>query len=125
MAGDELFGELPEQAKRQADAGPLEAPRLREPKRDQIELRAVDIESLIGEEHPVRVIWSYVEGLDLSGWRIASKQEATGPVIRRLRHDFCWHCGFMPPATASVARALWSGFAPATMPIAGCVAACR
>src|SRR5215211_435485 len=66
MAGDELFGELPEQAKPQADAGPLGAPRLREPKRDQIELRAVDIESLIGEDHPVRVIWAYVERLDLS-----------------------------------------------------------
>jgi transposase len=26
----------------------------------------VDIDSLIGEDHPVRVIWSYVEGLDLS-----------------------------------------------------------
>jgi transposase len=65
MAGDELFGELPEQAKRQADAAPLGAPRVREPQRDQIELRAVDIESLIGEDHPVRVIWAYVEGLDL------------------------------------------------------------
>jgi transposase len=66
MAGDELFGELPEQAKPQTDAAPPEAPRLREPRRDQIELRAVDIESLTGEDHPVRVIWSYVEGLDLS-----------------------------------------------------------
>jgi transposase len=66
MGGDELFGELPEEAKPQADGAPLGAPRLREPKRDQIELRAVDIESLIGEGHPVRVIWAYVEGLDLS-----------------------------------------------------------
>jgi transposase len=66
MAADELFGELPEQAKRQADAAALGAPRLREPQRDQIELRAVDIESLIGADHPVRLIWSYVEGLDLS-----------------------------------------------------------
>jgi transposase len=66
MAGDELFGELPEQAKPQADTAPLGAPRLREPKRDQIELRAVDIESLIGEDHRARVIWAYVEGLDLS-----------------------------------------------------------
>src|SRR6267378_517015 len=66
MGGDELFEELPERAKPQADAAPLGAPRLREPQRDQIELRAVDIESLIGEDHPVRVIWSYVEGLDLS-----------------------------------------------------------
>ncbi len=66
MGGDELFGELPEQSRPQADGAPLGAPRLREPKRDQIELRAVDIESLIGEDHPVRVIWAYVEGLDLS-----------------------------------------------------------
>lgn len=66
MAGDELFGELPDQAKRRADGAPLGAPRLREPQRDQIELRAVDIESLIGQEHPARVIWAYVEGLDLS-----------------------------------------------------------
>ena len=66
MCDEELFGALPEQAKPQADAASRAVPRLREPKRDQIELRAVDIESLIGEDHPVRVIWSYVEGLDLS-----------------------------------------------------------
>jgi len=66
MAADKLFDALPEHAKPQADAGSLEAPRLREPRRDQIELRAVDIESLIGEDHRARVIWSYVEGLDLS-----------------------------------------------------------
>src|SRR3970040_325165 len=64
--GEELLGERPERAKPQADAAPLGAPRLREPQRDQIELRAVDIESLIGADHPVRVIWAYVEGLDLS-----------------------------------------------------------
>ena len=66
MAADELFEDLPEQARPQADAPPLGAPRLREPQRDQIALRAVDIESLIGEDHPARLIWSYVEELDLS-----------------------------------------------------------
>jgi transposase len=65
MAGDDLFGELPEHTKAQVDAAPLGAPRLREPNRDQIELRAVDIESLIGEDHPARIIWAYVTGLDL------------------------------------------------------------
>ena len=65
MAGDDLFGELPEQAKARAEAAPVGAPRLREPQRNQIALRAVDIESLIGEDHPVRLIWSYVEELDL------------------------------------------------------------
>jgi transposase len=66
MAADKLFGDLPEQAKPQADAAPLGAPRLREPQRDQLALRAVDIESLIGEDHRARLIWSYVEGVDLS-----------------------------------------------------------
>ena len=65
MGGDELFEALPEQARLEADVAALAAPRLREPQRDQIELRAVDIDSLIGEDHPVRVIWAYVEGLDL------------------------------------------------------------
>jgi transposase len=66
MAGDELFEELPERAKPQSEAAPPGAPRLREPERDQIELRAVDIDSLIGEDHLARVIWTYVVGLDLS-----------------------------------------------------------
>src|SRR3954471_18792359 len=57
MAGDDkLFGELPEQARPQASAEPAGAPRLREPKRDQVELRAVDADGLIGQDHPVRVI---------------------------------------------------------------------
>jgi len=66
MAGDELFGALPDQPRPQAAEGVRGAPRLREPVRDQIELRAVDIDSLIGQDHPVRAIWAYVEGLDLS-----------------------------------------------------------
>lgn len=65
MSGEELFGELPE-GRRATQARPQGAPRVLEPVRDQIELRAVDIESLIGESHPARVIWAYVEGLDLS-----------------------------------------------------------
>jgi transposase len=66
MASDELFGELPEQARPQTDAARQAAPRLREPQRDQVELRAVDIDSLIGEDHNARIVWRYVEGLDLS-----------------------------------------------------------
>ncbi len=65
MGSDELFGELPEQTKPQVDGMPLGEPRLREPRRDQIELRATDIESLIGEDHLARIIWAYVVGLDL------------------------------------------------------------
>jgi len=66
MAGDGLFEDLPEQAKPQTDTAGFEAPRLREPKRDQIELRATDIDSLIGEDHLARLIWAFVVSLDLS-----------------------------------------------------------
>ena len=73
MAGDELFAKLPVQTKPPADVAldPADAardgaPRLREPQRDQIELRAIDIDSLIGEDHTARVIWAYVADLDLS-----------------------------------------------------------
>lgn len=65
MADDSLFEGLPEQAKPRGSAAPVGAPRLYEPQRDQIELRAVDIDSLIGKDHPARVIWAYVEQLDL------------------------------------------------------------
>src|ERR1700745_1424699 len=64
MADDKLFGELPEQSAPRTEAVPRGAPRLREPVRDQVELRAVDIDSLIGQDHPARVIWAYVEGLE-------------------------------------------------------------
>jgi transposase len=58
-----LFADLPQQqASRREAAG---EPRLREPRRDQLEWRAVDIDSLIGTDHVARMIWTYVEGLDL------------------------------------------------------------
>jgi transposase len=66
MSSDGLFVDLPEQAKPQTETSSFEAPRLREPQRGQIELRATDIDSLIGEDHVARVIWAYVLGLDLS-----------------------------------------------------------
>jgi transposase len=66
MADEKLFGELPEQSAPRTNAVPRGGPRLREPMRDQVELRAVDIDSLIGQDHRARVIWAYVEGLELS-----------------------------------------------------------
>jgi transposase len=67
MAGDGLFGELREQAKPQTEnTAPLAPPRLREPKRDQVEWRPMDIDSLIGEDHLARFFWAFVVPLDLS-----------------------------------------------------------
>src|SRR5437660_1457691 len=63
MSGDELFDDLPTYRNdRRFEAGEA---RLREPVRDQIELRAVDLEALVAPDHPARVIWDYVQKLDL------------------------------------------------------------
>ena len=88
MAGEELFEGLAAQMAPQNNATARGAPRLRAPERDQIELRAVDIDSLIGQDHPVRVIWGYVEGLDLSVLedRIRAREHTPGhpPISPRL-----------------------------------------
>jgi transposase len=86
MPDDELFGDLPVQMISQTfDAG---RPRLREPERDQIELRAVDLDRLIGADHPVRVIWDYVQGLDLRSLEqaVRAREHTPGqaPVSPRL-----------------------------------------
>ncbi len=72
MGQEELFDGLPEQCS-PAGGGALGAARLREPARDQIELRAMDIDSLIGADDPVRVIWGYASRLDLSALENAIK----------------------------------------------------
>jgi transposase len=41
-------------------------PRLVRPNRAQIELRPLDLESLVPMDHPVRAIWDFVESLDLT-----------------------------------------------------------
>ena len=69
-----LFEELPvvqEQqvkAAKQARAAALRQgrPRLLQPNRSQVELRASDLESLLGQEHRARLVWGYVERQELS-----------------------------------------------------------
>ena len=41
-------------------------PRLREANRTQVLLRPVDLEGLLPEDHRARLVWAYVEGLDLT-----------------------------------------------------------
>jgi len=63
MGRDELFEGLPEQRAEKMEASG--APRLRQPERKQVALRAVDLDSAIGLDHPARVIWAYCEQADL------------------------------------------------------------
>jgi transposase len=77
MADDELFSALPEQEGPRKDASG--GPRLREPQRDQLEWRSMDIDSLIGADHPARAIWAYAEGLDLRELEDAIKSREGTP----------------------------------------------
>lgn len=42
------------------------APRLVYANREQVELRAVDLEGLLSADHPARAVWEFVESLDVS-----------------------------------------------------------
>ncbi len=90
MGRDCLFEDLPEVLAVAKAAG---RPRLREPERDQIELRAVDLDALIGSDHAARIIWAYVERLDLS---------ALEEVVRARAHT-----PGQAPASPRLLLALW------------------
>lgn len=91
MADEELFSDSAVQRSTKAfDAG---AVRLREPMRDQIELRAVDLDGLLAADHPARLIWDYVSRIDL--------QE----LERRIRARA--HTPGQAPASPKLLLALW------------------
>ncbi len=52
--------------------------RLREPNRQQVELRASDLESLLGQDHRARLVWGYVVLQDLSSLYDAVKSRGSG-----------------------------------------------
>ena len=62
-----LFASLPESAAvTQSSAAAEAAPRVLLAERNQIELRAVDLDATIALDHPARRVWAFVEGLNLS-----------------------------------------------------------
>jgi transposase len=77
MSRETLFGDLPA-GEPVAREWPGSA-RLREPIRDQVELRAVDLEALLPAEHPARVIWAYVERIHLGALEERVRARAHGP----------------------------------------------
>lgn len=46
----------------------LDEARIRRAVRNQVQMMTRDLDSLIGEDHPVRAIWAVLEGLDLSAF---------------------------------------------------------
>lgn len=91
MGGEELFEGLPELTGPQREAAG--APRTREPVRNQIELRSMDLDSLIAADHPARTVWAYVARLDLRVLEDAIKAREGRP----------GH----PPASPRLLLALW------------------
>jgi transposase len=59
-------GEVPAAVQRREPAGSGGAPRVMSPQRNQIELRPVDLESLLAHDHPARTVWAFVQALDLA-----------------------------------------------------------
>jgi transposase len=91
MADEGLFEELPEQ-KRSEPVG-RGAPRLRVPERNQIDTHWASLDDLIPDDHPVRAVWAFVGGLDLSALHQAIKAREGQP----------GH----PPAAPELMMALW------------------
>src|SRR5512135_359611 len=73
----EVSGDPPPEAKPSA---PMRGrPRLRTANRDQIIFRAAPLDDLIPDDHPARLVWDYVEGLDLSPLYDRIKAVERGP----------------------------------------------
>jgi transposase len=91
MSSDrELFEGLPEQ---HAPAPVRGAPRLRVPQRDQIDTHWAALDGLLDPDHPVRLVWTFVQGLDLTPLYDAIKAREGEP----------GH----PPAMPELMMALW------------------
>jgi transposase len=91
MADERLFEDRPEQERPRAEA--RGAPRLRVPERSQIAMHMAALDDLVPEDHPVRAIWAFVEGLDLSALHEVIKAREGQP----------GH----PPAAPELMLALW------------------
>src|SRR3954464_15252928 len=93
ISGDEgkLFAGLPEHPAPERTY--QDKPRLRMAERRQVELRAICLDDLVPTDHRVRMVWTFVEGLDVSALVAAVKA-----VEGRPGH---------PPADPRILLALW------------------
>jgi len=85
--------ELPSPEERSGRPVPEAEPRLERPNREQLELRPVDLESVLPADHRARVVWEFVEGLDL------------GPLYREIK-AVEGHAG-RPAIDPAILMALW------------------
>jgi transposase len=82
MTTPSLFGpdpELPKEAAAPKQPAAGGAPRLRPIERSQVEMRCASLDQLLTPDHAARIVWAYVEGLDLSPLLQAIKAVAGQP----------------------------------------------
>ncbi len=81
-ANQQLFDELPQSSATVGPAAPelsQAAARIHEPNRRQLELRALDLDSLLPADHRARMVWAYVERQDLSPLLAAIRARGAAP----------------------------------------------
>ena len=120
---DRLFADVhPRPASDGRDDAP---PRYETANREQIELQPCDLESLLPPGHAARLVWRFVEGLDLSAFyaTIRAREGRAGrpPIDPKILVALWLYATWM----AWAARVKSIGCARVTMRIAGGAAACR
>jgi transposase len=71
-----LFDDLPTSEGRRA--AKLGRARMREPVRDEVRFDVCDLDGLLEEDHPARLIWAYASRVDLSDFEAAVKAREGG-----------------------------------------------
>jgi transposase len=90
---DEQQAPVPRPEERRERVAQGAPPRYQRPNRAQVELRPCHLEALIGEDHAVRTVWAFVQGMDLS------------PLYRRIRA--VEGGAGRPPIDPAILMALW------------------
>jgi len=90
---DTLFPPPPGAALERQTESDKAVPRVQRPNRGQLELRSVDLDGLLPEDHQARLVWEFVEGLDLR------------PLYDGIR-AVAGHPG-RPPIDPAILMALW------------------
>ena len=86
--GQDLFGPKPVAVVaggKPAATGSVSTARVIMPNRTQIELRPMDLESLLPEGHRARLVWAWVERQDLGAMYAAIKVRQGGAKSRRKK----------------------------------------
>ena len=103
----------------------VEPPRLRRPDRRQTLLEPVNLDERLPADHRARVVWAFVQRLDLSQFEAPLVNRGSTPGRSATDPACWWRCGSTRRSRTWAARGSWRGCARNTTPIAGCAGASR